>query len=493
MRIFDIFGMCLRNLYKRKLRTFLTLLGVMIGTGSIILMISLGLATDAQFAQMIDDMDMDMTAISVWQRWGGWSVDAAGNVMEHEQGGPLTDEVADRIAQLPGVEVATPIMNMDVIVRTGPYAARFWVRGLRPEALALMGYVAEYGRLLEAEDEFAAVFSSRAEREFFSTIMTGGWENFRPWSERYWDERMGMEVETLVDIHNDPLRIYYDTQMRIGMGNEDFGGIDLEEAFQITRSFPLEIVGVLEHYDGGMWGGRNNNTVFMNIETLQLLNQFAYQTRRQTQEENEFRPQMNMIREGPRMEYQEIFVRAASMDYTASIAEYINEMGFNASYQGGWIDTMRDMSRGTETLLAAIAAISLIIAAINIANTMITSVTERTREIGVMKVIGASISDVRRLFLLESVVIGLMGGLFGVGLALLASFAMNNFDIEFLNNLNMGAPGWAMGETDTNISLITPWLCGLALLVAGGVGLISGYYPAWRATRLSALAAIRGD
>jgi ABC-type antimicrobial peptide transport system permease subunit len=74
---------------------------------------------------------------------------------------------------------------------------------------------------------------------------------------------------------------------------------------------------------------------------------------------------------------------------------------------------------------------------------------------------------------------------------------MNNFDIAFFNDLNMGVPDWMLmyggAETVSNISLVTPWLCGLALAVACGVGLVSGFYPAWRATRLSALAAIRGD
>jgi ABC-type antimicrobial peptide transport system permease subunit len=86
-----------------------------------------------------------------------------------------------------------------------------------------------------------------------------------------------------------------------------------------------------------------------------------------------------------------------------------------------------------------------------------------------------------------------MGGILGVGLALGGSYAMNNFDIAFLANLNMGAPDWAMVGEQADISIITPWLCGLALAIASGVGLASGYYPAWRATRLSALAAIRGD
>jgi len=96
---------------------------------------------------------------------------------------------------------------------------------------------------------------------------------------------------------------------------------------------------------------------------------------------------------------------------------------------------------------------------------------------------------------LEAVVIGVLGGIFGVGLSLIGSYVMNNFDVPFLEGLgppDMGMWGVPMAE-DSLVSLITPTLLLLALGVAAGVGLIAGYFPARRATKLSALAAIRAD
>jgi ABC-type antimicrobial peptide transport system permease subunit len=108
-----------------------------------------------------------------------------------------------------------------------------------------------------------------------------------------------------------------------------------------------------------------------------------------------------------------------------------------------------------------------------------------------MKVIGAAISDVRRLFLLESAMIGFFGGLFGVGLSLIGSYVLNNYNVPFMQPPPM--PDW-MGMTEVvDPSLVTPWLCGAALLFAGVIGLVSGYFPARRATKLSALAAIRSE
>jgi len=125
---------------------------------------------------------------------------------------------------------------------------------------------------------------------------------------------------------------------------------------------------------------------------------------------------------------------------------------------------------------------------------MITSVTERTKEIGVMKVIGASIKDIRRMFLLEAVMIGIMGGIMGIGLSLTGSYVLNNFDVPFLEGLGPPDMGmWGPEVPAGAVSLITPSLLLLALGVAAGVGLIAGYFPARRATKLSALAAIRAE
>jgi ABC-type lipoprotein release transport system permease subunit len=469
----------------------------MIGTGSIIVMISLGLATDAQFAQMIEDMNLDMTVINVYPQWGGmmWSPDGG---MEELTQRDLTDESADRISRLPNVRVATPMMQQELLFRSGPYTMLTQATGIRADALEGMGLNLIFGRLFEEGEEFAAVFCTAVERGFFDATDRRVFH-----SPRLWDDDDDTE---LVDIYNDDIRIYYDTSRFWnsrdwgwgwggGGGMDDDVGMDIDEAMTPLRSFDIEVVGVIEEVNSGMWG-RGMGTVYMDIETLQTINQMSQETQRRAQEENEWYPQFSAVQGGPRQTYDQLFVRVNSIDHTRDVAEEIREMGYSVHFQGDWIEQQRDMQRGVQTLLAAIAAVSLAVAAINIANTMITSVTERTREIGVMKVIGASISDIRKLFLLEAITIGFLGGLFGVGLALGFSYAMNNFDIEFFNNLNMGVPDWMMMATGTqsaNISLITPWLCLLALAVACGVGLVSGFYPAWRATRLSALAAIRGD
>jgi len=487
MSSFDVIGMCVRNLVKRKLRTFLTLLGVMIGTASIILMISLGLATDAQFVQMIEDMGMDLTVIHVSPQWAGATWCEETNAIVEREERDITDESAARISQIPGVQVATPLMTERLLFRSGPYAMEATVTGVDINALPRMGYTLSQGRLLEEGDGMAVVFGANAELNFFDARTE--W-----WSNRFWDS-MWSDVDTLVDVFNDPMRLYYELEhfrRRPGMGGDDDFGEAIEDAFRPVRSFELNVVGVLEH-EGEGWDIWGSDVIYMDIDLLQELTQVGRIANIRAREECEFWPQFSAVRSVPRATYSQMFVRVYDMDYARDVAREIWDIGYNARYQGTWIDQQRRQQQAIQTLLALIAAVSLFVAAINIANTMITSVTERTREIGIMKVIGASLSDVRKLFLTEAAAIGMLGGVFGIGLALFGSYALNNFDIEFLSRMNMSPPISTEGTENAAMSLITPWLLGVALLVASGVGTLSGIFPAIHATRLSALAAIRND
>jgi len=447
-------------------------------------MISLGLATDAQFARMLEDLNLNMTEINVHPQWPGMTWDPDTQQMVEAVQRDLTDDSVARINALPGVRVATPLMNGQVVLRAGRYAMLANVTGINPSALELMGYRTSYGRLLNDDDGFAVVFGSSAERHFFDTSSNMWWSN------RFWEEQWG-EVETLVDIFNDTIRMSYDTEsFWRGMMPDEDGGMELEEAFRPVRSFELNIVGVLEPDEWDHW---NNGVIYMDIEALQALVQMGQESAIRAREEDEWFPRFSAVRGGPRETYDQLYVIAESMDHTREVATAIRAMGYQAWFNGDWIDNQRQSQQAIQALLAAIAAVSLFVAAINIANTMITSVTERTREIGIMKVIGASLADIRKLFLTEAAAIGLLGGVLGLLLAFGGAYALNNFDIEFLQRLNMTPPIRTDGMEEAIMALITPWLAGLALAVASGVGLVSGIFPAWYATRLSALAAIRNE
>jgi ABC-type antimicrobial peptide transport system permease subunit len=154
---------------------------------------------------------------------------------------------------------------------------------------------------------------------------------------------------------------------------------------------------------------------------------------------------------------------------------------------------MEASGRQTQIILGAIGAITLLVATISIANTMVMSVYERTREIGVMKVLGCLVSNIRTIFLVEAGLIGFFGGIMGIALSFILSFLINNI------GANLGGRGGGGGMMFGGmggmggISVISPWMVGLGLAFATTIGLLAGFYPAYRAVKISALEAIKQE
>ena len=133
-------------------------------------------------------------------------------------------------------------------------------------------------------------------------------------------------------------------------------------------------------------------------------------------------------------------------------------------------------------ILGGIGSVAFIVSAIGIINTMLMSIYERQKEIGVMKVIGASINDIRSMFLIESGFIGFFGGIIG----LLISLGVG----KIINNLLAGG---GMFGTGGDIIAISPGLAIVGVGFSSLVGVLAGYIPARRATKLSAIEALRSN
>jgi ABC-type antimicrobial peptide transport system permease subunit len=143
-------------------------------------------------------------------------------------------------------------------------------------------------------------------------------------------------------------------------------------------------------------------------------------------------------------------------------------------------------------MLGGLGAISLFVAALGITNTMIMSISERTREIGIMKSLGCYVRDIRVMFLTEAGAIGLLGGLVGCVLSFLISVVINLFGLGGLSPGNLLAAA-AGGEGVSRISIIPVWLLGFAVVFSVVIGVGSGYYPANKAVKIPALEAIKSE
>jgi ABC-type antimicrobial peptide transport system permease subunit len=148
------------------------------------------------------------------------------------------------------------------------------------------------------------------------------------------------------------------------------------------------------------------------------------------------------------------------------------------------LEGIESQSLMIQMVLGGIGAITLLVASIGIANTMIMSIYERTREIGVMKVVGAGGGDIQTLFLMEAGLIGFFGGVVGVA----ASFGISQVINFFVADRYM-----SIGQEPMDVSVIPFWLAVFALAFAFFIGIVAGWFPARRATRLSPIVAIRNE
>ena len=180
--------------------------------------------------------------------------------------------------------------------------------------------------------------------------------------------------------------------------------------------------------------------------------------------------------------YDQAVVEVDDMKNVSEVQKIINDMGFQASSQMDWLEQSQKQSNMVQGVLGGIGAVSLFVAAIGIANTMMMSIYERTKEIGIIKVLGCDMRNIKNMFLLESGFIGFMGGVIGILLSYGISFIANKF-----------LSGQFLVGIEGDLSRIPPWLSLAAIGFAIFVGMAAGFFPALRAMKLSPLAAIRNE
>ncbi|HEY0068498.1 MAG TPA: FtsX-like permease family protein, partial [Chloroflexia bacterium] len=183
--------------------------------------------------------------------------------------------------------------------------------------------------------------------------------------------------------------------------------------------------------------------------------------------------------------YSAVVVHTASLNDATHVSKQVGEMGFRAATLQTFLDQVNRIFAILQVMLSSVGLLALLVASIGIANTMIMSIYERTREIGTLKAIGSSNGDVLRIFMVEAGLIGLFGGIVGVLSGWLLGLALNGF----IND-------WLKGEQipiDAPFFVVTWELVAGALAFATFIGIVAGLYPAFRAARLDPLTALRHE
>ncbi len=442
MSVSDMIKMALRNLWKRKLRTFLTILGVIIGTASIVVMVSIGIGMNESFQKQVEQWG-SLQVINVYAVGNNsyyYDDSESANINKNDKKATeITVNTIEEFKKIPHVEAATPVMNEYMYFIAGKYVADASVQGIDPASMEAMGYKAEQGRVLQEGDSKTVVFGADVVSNFYNPKLS--------WRMRY--DSPSPEVDILND------KVMVTTDWNYGTKYAD----------KTIKPIKVDVVGTISS------GGNDGYNVFMPIKELEKIKiaQSEYEAKKYNNRNAE------KIKKGV---YQNAMVKVDNMDNVKEVQEVIKNMGFRASSLTDELETMKETTKMLRMMLGAIGAISLIVAAIGITNTMVMAIYERTREIGVMKVIGASLSDIKKLFLTEAAFIGFAGGLAGILVSLGASKIVNIFAIR--TNSNM-------------LSSIPLWLCGSSLIFATFIGIAAGYLPAKRAMKLSALSALKTE
>ncbi|NLB87941.1 MAG: ABC transporter permease [Syntrophomonadaceae bacterium] len=439
----DLFRMSFQNLIRRKSRTILTVIGVMIGTCSIVIMLSLGIAMDRSFQEQLSQMG-SLNIIDV-HAGGYYGPDTYSNDQA-----VMDDNAVSSFEQIPGVEAVMPMKRAYIKIGAGKMVADVDVIGIRPENLEAFDFEVEEGRLLTAADKDALIFGKYVANFFYNPRLRN--RDYNPWN---------MEGPPPVNLISNKLIITTDYQYGQRIRNRD-------PNYKPGKLYEVKGVGILkESHD------EKDYSAYINLAALEKILKEEERANRGDSNRN--------YRSTDNNQYHSIKVKCKDIEVVSAVQETIKSMGFQAYSLTDMLESMKKTSRTIQGILGGIGAVSLFVAAIGITNTMIMSIYERTREIGVIKVLGADLRDIRRLFLLEAGMIGFIGGVIGLILSYLVSFILNKIGAGFI-----GGPG-------SYLSVIPITLAFSAVGFATLVGLISGYSPARRAMNLSALEAIRNE
>ena len=445
MKFLDLLRMSSSNLWKRKVRTVLTVLGVVIGVASIVVMVSLGLGLSRSLMEQYESYG-SLTQVEVMQPWD-----------DSEESKRLDQALINEILAMEHVESVYPVLETQALAKYGSYECYLQIRGMPVEAFQDMNITVGEGQLPGGDQTLTFFYGCEVLQNFYNPKGNGN---------SYWDVPD-------IDLMNDPIFTIFDMDAYYSAGTPDENG----QTQKPPKKYLIDTCGVEASPGEDQWSQYGWYT-FCDIDQLTAELKKIFK--------NKVIPGQPTTKTGK--PYKEIFysrllVNVDSMDNVVALQKSLTDQGYNAYSQAEWVESQQKTMGYIQAVLGGIGAVSLFVAAIGITNTMMMSIYERTKEIGVMKVLGCDLRNIRSLFLMEAGFIGFIGGVIGLVLSIVLSLVINKVAAGV--NDYMGTTG--------GISYIPLWLGLLSMVFAVMVGMIAGFFPARRAMRLSPLAAIRNE
>jgi putative ABC transport system permease protein len=453
----DTLLLALRNLHQARLRTTLTTLGVAIGVGALAGMMSLGVGMQEQvFGQFMKSGVFD--SITVFPSAPGFGRVPGAGAQRRANQNPgrspaptkdekprvtLDDEALQRIASLKRVKEVYPNLRIPLEVK--------------------------YGSFSEFTAAVAVPLSARGEG-FFQKVSHGVFfpndtDDSCMLSLEFAQRIPGTEPKDLV---GKEVTLGYATAAGGVSPMQIFGGLSLQRVEKRYR-----VVGIIEREPGPAMGFAMFSSVMIPLRKAQEMGAADVSN-----------PQALLQQLSNKRSYGSVTVKVRRPQDVDDAEQAIKDMGFQAFSLNDALKGAKKAFILLDIVLSLIGSIALTVASLGIVNTMVMSILERTREIGIMKAIGGSDGDIRKIFLVEAAAIGLAGGILGIVLGWVAGRVIN-----FGANLYIQS----QGGTPANMFSLPWWLIlgGIAFSIA--VSLIAGSYPASRAAKLDPIQALRHD
>ena len=451
MKGYDLFELAVRNLRQSKLRNGLTTVGISVGVASLVAMLSLGVGLQQLATRRLAGSGMfDTVFVTSKQDFRGFDREED-QKDQHPEKAPVLDEPArTAMAKLRYVtEVEPEIRVMGEIVYDGQTHFGF-VTGLPMSARDNEAFDTVQGKFFSgpaAEEvvllnDFAKELNPKDPRQLI------GQEVILRYGER---QRLAADADSSgrPEISSAP--------SGGAPGGDDFG-------FSVVRKTQkLKVVGIIEQEPYGGMRTVSRGRIFLPVDLTEKLNMAQFSDMRSS------------LRGSGGKTYMTLTVRVKDPGKVAEVQEAINKMDFRTFSVLDATKSLRRFFTVLDLFLGIFGSLALAVATLAIINTLVMAVLERRREIGVMKAIGASDTDVKRLFFAEAGAMGFFGGVFGILLGFAIGEAINFFTGIYLHRHQLPSePVWIMPS----------WLIGAAIAFSILVSLIAGLYPASRAARL---------
>jgi putative ABC transport system permease protein len=469
MNVTDTVQLALRNLGQAKLRTALTTLGVSIGIASLAGMVSLGVGLQDQFVGrfMASGVFDAVTVMPARPAGRGFLGRGGGGGRRGAAAGPrgqgagettpatpetppakLDDAAIAAIAALEQVKVVYPNVRVQVQIKYEQFAESSTATGVP----------------LSAKDDGA--FQTLAYGAFFRDDSAAACLLSLDMAKRISDKDPK-------DLIGQTLTLSYAAAPAGGEGTAlALPGTGSPMEFRRVET-PYTIAGIVERETGPGFGGGLVSGVMIPLGRAKDISASIITS-----------PQALLREPAERAAYSTLTVRVKSAQFTQDVEDKIKGMGYSVFSVNDMLENAKKGFIILDIVLSLIGSIALAVSSLGIVNTMVMSILERTREIGIMKAVGGSDADIRGIFLVEASTIGVMGGLAGVTLGWLVGRV-----------INIGANIYirSQGGTDTTLFALPFWLIGGAIGFSLVVSLIAGSYPAARAARLDPIQALRHD